>query len=120
MKKKYSAYGISALLVLAGIGHFIHPFLFLKMMPRPFPYPLEMVYLSGSIEIMLGIFLCIASWRKMAAWGIIALLIAVFPANIFMALHTDEWTIAPWLLYLRLPLQFLLIFWAYQHTQKSA
>lgn len=111
---------MGVMFVLTGISHFINPAVFLKMMPRPFPYPLLMVYISGALEIMLGIFLCFTQLRQAAAWGIIALLFAVFPANVFMALHADEWGIAKWILYLRLPLQFVLIYWVYQYTKKSS
>jgi hypothetical protein len=117
--KKYLPYVLGVFLVITGITHFTHRFVFLKMMPRPFLYPLQMVYLSGVIEIILGIAVCFTATRRIAAWGIIALLLAIFPANIFMAQHSEDWNITPLLLYLRLPLQFFLIYWAFQYTKKS-
>lgn len=99
--------------IAAGINHFIVPEIYLRMMPRPFPYPLEMVYLSGVAEILCGAGLLFRQTRKVAAWATILLLIAVFPANVFMALHPVGWNIPVWVLYARLPLQGVLIWLAY-------
>lgn len=91
--------------------------MYVKIMPPYLPFPLILVYLSGFIECILGLCLCIPRFTKVAAWGIIALLIAVFPANIQMALHPMLTPgIAYPLLLLRLPLQGLLILWAYWFT----
>jgi len=109
---------MGTLFIITGISHFVNPAMFLKMMPRPFPFPLAMVYLSGMLEVGLGLFLFSKKFRPTAAWGVIALLIAVFPANIFMATHASEWNIPQWILYLRLPLQFVLLYWAFQYTKK--
>ena len=73
--------------VLAGANHFLNPAFYLKMMPPVLPTPLFLIYLSGVFQIALGMLLLIPTFTRFAAWGIIALLIAVFPANIFMALN---------------------------------
>lgn len=72
----------AAFFVLAGVGHFANPNFFLKIMPPYLPWHRELVYLSGGLEILLGLLLLIPRFQRHAAWGLIALLIAVFPANI--------------------------------------
>jgi uncharacterized membrane protein len=104
----------AALFILAGANHFLNPNFYLRMMPPVFPAHLFLVYLSGVLEIGLGILLPIPKFTPLAAWGLIALLIGVYPANIYMALNPQlfpEFSAAA--LYLRLSLQFLLIGWAY-------
>ncbi len=101
----------------AGINHFANTQFYLRMMPPYLPLHLELVYLSGAVEICLGIALLIRRCRQMAAWGIIALLVAIYPANIHMALNAHLFPEFSSLgLYLRLPVQLLFIAWAYWHT----
>jgi uncharacterized membrane protein len=103
---------------LAGINHFLNAPFYLKIMPPVLPAPLFLVYLSGVFEIALGVLLLVPKFVRLAAWGLIALLIAVFPANIYMAQHPELFPeISPAALYLRLPLQLLLIGWAYYYTK---
>lgn len=97
--------------------HFINPGFFLKIVPPYLPLHLELVYLSGVCEIALGIMLLIPSLSRFAAWGIIALLIAVFPANIYLYQHQEIVPATPTVHFLRLLLQGVLIFWAYWHTK---
>ena len=105
--------------IFAGINHFINPDFYLRIMPTYLPWHLFLVYLSGVFEIGLGILLLIPKYQKIAAWGLIALLLAVFPANIFMAMNTGLFpNINPFLIYFRLPLQFVLIAWAFWFTKK--
>jgi uncharacterized membrane protein len=104
--------------ILAGANHFISPPFYLKMMPPILPAHLFLIYLSGIIEIVLGVLLLIPKFTKFAAWGIIALLLAVFPANIYMAINPSLFPeFSATALYLRLPLQFLLIAWAFWLTK---
>lgn len=113
---------MALLYVFAGLNHFMNPTIYVKIMPPYLPFPLSLVYISGFFECVLGLLLCIPRFTKVAAWGIIALLIAVFPANIQMALHPELTPgVAYPLLLARLPLQGLLILWAYWFTtdQKS-
>jgi uncharacterized membrane protein len=106
--------------VLAGANHFINPAFYLKIMPPVLPAPLFLIYLSGIFEIALGVLLLIPKFTCRAAWGIIALLIAVYPANIYMALNVDLFPeFNPALVYLRLPLQFVMIAWAFWHTKTA-
>jgi uncharacterized membrane protein len=107
--------------VLAGINHFLHPYLYVKIMPPYLPWHLELVYLSGVLEIALGVLLLIPACTTLAAWGLIALLIAVFPANLHMALNAPLYhQIHPVALWLRLPIQGVLIAWAYWFTRRTA
>ena len=109
---------LGVLFVAAGLYHFINPDFYLKIMPPYLPWHLFLVYLSGLFEVALGIAVLIPKFMRMAAWGLIALLIAVFPANVHMALHPQLYPDLPALgLWLRLPLQVLFIAWAYWHTR---
>ncbi len=104
--------------ILAGINHFLNTNFYLRMMPPILPIHLFLVYLSGVFEIALGILLLIPKFSRFAAWGLIALLIAVYPANIYMALDTNIFPeISPTAQYLRLPIQFVLIALAYWFTK---
>ncbi len=106
--------------VLAGINHFLDPDFYLKIMPPYLPLHLFLVYLSGVFEIILGAMLLIPKFSRLAAWCLIVLLIAVFPANIYMAMNTELFPeFKPLLIWLRLPIQFLLIAWAFWLTKPS-
>ncbi|MBC7654985.1 MAG: hypothetical protein H7098_10995 [Oligoflexus sp.] len=103
---------------IAGINHFVMPQFYIKIMPPYLPYPLVLIYLSGLTEIIAGVLLTIKKTRKLGAWLVIGLLIAVFPANIQMAI--DQYHLLGLMFYLsllRLPFQFLLIYWAYIFTR---
>ena len=113
-----SKFILAFLLIFAGIMHFVKPYFFSKIMPGYIPFPLKMVYLSGIAEIICGVLLLFPQTQVFGAWLSIALLVAVFPANIQMAksfylMHHKYF----WLTVLRLPLQFILIWWAYQFTK---
>ena len=102
----------------AGLNHFIQPVFYLKIMPPWVPLHKELVFISGVCEVLFALLLLLPFTRRFAAWCIIALLIAVFPANIQMMLnYIDENNPALWVSILRLPLQPLLIWWAYGFTK---
>lgn len=104
--------------IAAGINHFINPEFYLKIMPPYLPWHLSLVWISGLAESLLGIGLLIPSFKKWAAWGLIALLIAVFPANVHMAMNPELYPEIPSaLLWLRLPLQVVMVLWAYVYTR---
>ena len=109
---------LAALFVLGGVMHFVRPALYMKMMPSYLPAHKELVLVSGVFEILGGIGLFGPEpWNRYAAWGLIALAVAVFPANLNMALHPEQWSgMKPVFLWVRLPLQAALIAWAYQYT----
>ncbi|MGY2130795.1 DoxX family protein [Hymenobacter sp. HD11105] len=113
-----SRYVLALLLVAAGTLHFIAPGPYLRIMPPYLPAPLMLVYLSGLAEIGLGLGLLFRRTRRWAAWGTVALLIAVFPANVYMAQANDSLFHLPtWVVWARLPLQLVLIAWAWRHTK---
>jgi len=116
--RKISLYVMGVLYILAGLNHFWHVSFYTKMLEGFLPFPLALVYISGVAEILCGLGLLIPQTRKAAAWGTIALLVAVLPANINMALHPDQFGLAPVGLYLRLPVQLFLIWWAYIYTKE--
>lgn len=100
--------------VFAGSLHFIRPDAYLRIMPPYIPWHLLMVRVSGFFEIVGGLGLLVPSTRRPAAWGLVVLLVAVFPANIYMAtnpIEADAASIAPVFRWARLPLQVLLIWW---------
>ncbi len=86
MRRPYGLYLMSLLYVAAGINHFIHPQTYLRIMPPWLPAPGALVAVSGAAEVLLGLLLLPHRTRRAAAWGVMALLVAVFPANIQMAL----------------------------------
>lgn len=89
-----------------------------QIMPPSLGWHRELVILSGCIEMLLGVLLLFPVSRRIAAWGIILFLIAVFPANIQMAInYYQQQHSLLWLALLRLPLQGALIWWAYKHTR---
>jgi uncharacterized membrane protein len=98
--------------VAAGSYHFVSPQAYLEIMPPYVPWQRGLVYVSGFAEILLGLAALTQPFRRFAGWGLIALLIAVFPANIHMALDGFH-SIPRWILWARLPLQFVLIGWVY-------
>ena len=116
--RKFSLFGLSLFFIYFGIDHFINPEFYLSIMPPAFPLHVEAVYISGFFEILGGISVLIAPLRKIAGWGLVALLICVYPANIYMAITPEAFPeISIGLLYFRLPLQFLFIYWAYSVTR---
>ena len=107
-------YLLCVFFVVAGLNHFINPAFYLKIMPPFLPSHLLLVYLSGFFEVALGGMILISALRHIAAWGLIVLLIAIFPANIHMAINPQLYPdISPVVLWLRLPLQAVFIAWAY-------
>ena len=111
---------IALVFVGAGVVHFVKPRLFVPIVPPFLPAPLVLVYLSGAAEILGGLGVLVPGLRVWAGWWLIALLVAVFPANIYMALEPAKFGIAPVWLWLRLPLQFVLIAWVWWATQPGA
>jgi uncharacterized membrane protein len=109
----------AALFVASGIDHFVVTGAYLKIMPPYLPFPRVLVLLSGAFELALGVMLLIPRTSRLAAWGLVTLLVAVFPANIYLYQHQEILPLPPIAHLLRLPLQGLLILWAYTYTRKS-
>jgi len=108
---------LAGFLVFAGSMHFARPEFFLKIMPPYLPFPMGLVLISGAFEILLGICLLIPRLSRVAAFGIIALMLAVFPANIYLFQHQEILPAPPLVHLLRLPMQAVFILWAYWHTR---
>lgn len=110
-----SKYLLSLSLIVAGILHFIMPKFYLKIMPKYLPKPFELVIISGIAEIICGLLLLFPLTQNFGAYATIALLIAVFPANLEMSrIYYFKKKKGFWLTILRLPLQLILIWWAFQ------
>ena len=95
-----------------GVLHFVRPAGFVAIVPRALPYPYALVLISGAFEIVLGLGLLVPRVRRLSSYGLVALYIAVFPANINMAVHhldLDGKPVPTWALWLRLPFQLVFI-----------
>jgi uncharacterized membrane protein len=116
--RKVALIALGPFFVAAGGNHFLDPDFYLRMMPPSLPAPLGLVYLSGVLEIVGGVAVFVPKLRSIAGWGLVLLLVGVFPANVYMALHPEQFPeFAPILLWIRLPLQGLFIAWAYWATR---
>jgi uncharacterized membrane protein len=114
---------MAAFYAFAGVNHFRAPEFYLPIIPPYLPWHAELVFLSGVAEVMIGVGLLIPRTRVLAAWGAIALLVAVYPANIHMALADvpvgDPPRSAGVFRWVRLPLQFVLMAWAWWHARRK-
>lgn len=112
-----SRLALALFFIVAGLTHFIAPAPYLAIMPPYVPWADSMVILSGAAEIMGGIAIFFRPVRWAAGWWLIALLIAVFPANIYATstgMEIEGYVVPVWLLWARLPLQLLLIGWVWR------
>ncbi|OGX80964.1 DoxX family protein [Hymenobacter glacialis] len=108
---------LATIFVFAGIWHFLHPATYLAIMPPQLPQPLTLVYVSGAFEVLGGLGLLPARTRRWAGWGLLALLVAVFPANVYMALIHEKLGIPGWVAWGRLPLQLPLMWWVWRASR---
>ena len=120
--KLISIYIMSVFYIKIGVDHFINPDYYIHIMPPYLPFHIELVYISGFFEVILGLMLLFLKTRFYAACGLIMLLIAVYPANIYLAFNQKPQEaikishfLASWI---RLPLQFVFIALAYWHSKK--
>ena len=106
---------LGAFFLAAGTLHFVRPRPYVAIVPDALPRKLELVYASGAAEIAGGAGVLLAPTRRAAGWWLIATLIAVFPANVNMALNAERFRAVPApLLWVRLPVQGLLIAWVWR------
>ena len=109
---------MSLFYIVAGINHFINPDWFVRIVPPILPFKAALVYVSGVFEIVLGSLLIFPKTRFIAGWGLILLLLAVYPANIYVALSNGKaMNITPMMAWGRLPFQFVFIGLAYWHSR---
>ena len=121
MKRPLRTIGLvvqSLVYVAAGINHFWHSSTYVAIMPQHYRDPLLLVQVSGAAEILGGIGLLVPRTRRFSACGILAMLIVYFDVHLSMAMHPERFTTVPvWALYGRIPLQFVLIAWAYAYAR---
>ena len=109
---------MSLFYIMAGTNHFINPDWYVRIVPPILPFKTAIVYISGILEIILGSLLIFPKTRFIAGWGLIMLLVAVYPANIYVALTNGEaMDITPLIAWGRLPFQFVVIGLAYWHSK---
>src|SRR5262249_37252765 len=118
--KTVMKYLFALIFIVAGMNHFRDPDFYLRIMPPYLPWPSALHLLAGFFEIVLGVMLLIPSYQRLGAWGLIALLIAVYPANIHMAVNHQLYPNVPMIFHwIRLPLQFVLIALAWWFTKND-
>ena len=119
MVKVISVYVMGIFYIIVGIKHFQDPSWFVQIVPPILPYKYELVYISGFFEVLLGILLMIPRFQSIAAKGLMALLICVYPANIYLAQTNGvALGISPLIAWGRLPFQFVFIGLAYWHLKE--
>ena len=110
---------LAGVMTLAGVMHFAAPRGYVKIVPKWLPAPAALVAISGFFEVAGGVGLLIPATQRVAAWGLIALFVAVFPANVNMAIERiplGKRPLPTWALWARLPLQAVFIGWAWLFT----
>ncbi|MCD2259993.1 DoxX family protein [Psychroserpens luteolus] len=114
MNSPWHLYLMAGMYGIAGLMHFVKPKLYMRIMPRYLPNHKQLVYASGLAEIALGIGLCIPALKAIAIYGIIAMLVVFLLVHVYM-LSSDKAAAGfpKWILVLRLPLQFGLMYWAW-------
>ena len=113
-------YLMALIYIIAGIFHFIKPKTYLRIMPKYLPNHKLLVALSGVFEIALGISICIPILKNIAIYGIIAMLIVFLLVHFYMLKNEKTGAGIPkWILISRIPLQFVLMYWAYSYLNVS-
>lgn len=116
--RAFALVALGLLFVAAGVNHFLNPDVYVGIMPPWLPAHRELVALSGAFEIAGGLGVFVVPLRARAGWGLVALLVAVFPANLHMALHAEQFPSLPEpALWARLPIQGVLMAWAWWATR---
>ena len=110
---------LGSLFIAGGVAHFVFTRAYANIVPDYLPTHRGLVLISGAAEIAGGVGLLLPRTRRYAAWGLVILLLAVFPANAWMAQHPDHYGLPRWILWIRLPLQILLIYWAFRYTRRQ-
>lgn len=121
--KSFLRWVLTIIMVAQGLNHFVNPDPFVAMMPAELPWPLTLVYVSGVAEIAGGLGLILPTTRRAAAWGLVLLFLAVFPANVNMALNDIPLAgrdLPAWALWGRLPLQLVFLAWAFWYTRPTS
>jgi uncharacterized membrane protein len=110
--RRYARYLLIAAFTAGGLGHFFATDFFVEIMPPYLPWHQQLVWFSGGCELLGACGLALPHWRCRAGVGLMLLTLAVFPANIHMAIHAEQYSVFPlWALYARLPLQVVVLAW---------
>ena len=118
--KRIARFFAGPVMIAAGINHFVNPDFYLNIVPEGLPEPEALVYISGAAESFAALGTMFKPTRRPAGWFLIATLVAVYPANIYMAINPEKFSSIPqWILLARLPLQFLFIYWVWLATLKD-
>ncbi|MFK7954797.1 MAG: hypothetical protein AB8B96_01785 [Lysobacterales bacterium] len=116
--RRFALLMLSLFFIVGGVNHFIQPQFYLNIMPPYLPWPMALIWISGVLEIAGGIGVLLHRFRSMSGVLLVLVIIAVTPANIHMAMNPELYPgIRVWLLYIRLPLQLLIIWWAWWATR---
>jgi len=116
--KYFSMIVMGIFYISIGVSHFTSPIWYVQIVPPYLPYKLELVYISGLFEILFGGMLFFKKTRFLAGWGLILLLIAVYPANIYLAqTNGAAMNTTPLIAWGRLPVQFIFVGLAYWHSK---
>lgn len=116
--KYFSLIVMGVFYISIGVSHFTSPIWYVQIVPPYLPYKLELVYISGLFEILFGGMLFFKKTRFLAGWGLILLLIAVYPANIYLAqTNGAAMNTTPLIAWGRLPVQFIFVGLAYWHSK---
>ena len=112
MLKSGARWIMALFFIAAGANHFLWPAFYQEMMPPYLPWHLGLIYVSGMAEMALGVTVLVPRFRRLAGWGLIALLVAIFPANVHAAIYGFR-SLSSGILWARLPFQFVFIAWVY-------
>jgi len=116
--RRVALLGLSGFFIAAGVNHFVNPDFYVGIMPAWLPAHRPLVWVSGGFEVLGGFCVLIPSVREAAGWGLVLLLLAIFPANLHMAINAELFPDLPSAgLYLRLPIQGLFMVWAWWATR---
>lgn len=118
MKLTWQLIILALLFTAAGVLHFVAPAPYVRIMPPALPAPRLLVALSGAAEVAGGLGLLLPATRRWASWGLLALLLAVFPANMYMLQLHEQLHLPLWALWARLPLQPLLMWWVWRASRQ--
>jgi len=111
---------LAVVFVVGGLLHFAFTAVYVSIVPPFLPAPVLLVQVSGVAEVLGGIGVLVPWTRRLAAWGLVALLVAITPANVYMAVEHARWAAIPaWVLWARVPLQVPLVWWAWLYTRKG-
>lgn len=118
MSYPWHLYAMAIMYVVAGVFHFLKPKMYMRIMPNYLPNHKTLVYLSGLAEVILGIAICIPAFKTLGIYGIIAMLLVFLLVHFYMLSSKKASAGIPkWILILRIPLQFFLMYWTYWYLQ---